>query len=86
MAQESLAYCPAHWTGGYPSRQDITTSARYYRTVDKRPGIFSMLTYNALVKYQQSKDLPATGFCGPLTRAVLESAMSSSTDSSSTPQ
>lgn len=39
---------------------------------------FGMLTYNAIVKFQSAKGLPATGFLGPLTRAAL-SSMSTTT-------
>jgi Putative peptidoglycan binding domain len=35
--------------------------------------IFGTHTYQALIKFQQSKNLPATGFLGPLTRAAIAS-------------
>ena len=40
---------------------------------------FGFLTYEALVKFQIGNGLPATGFFGPLTRAVLESMTATST-------
>jgi Putative peptidoglycan binding domain len=35
--------------------------------------IFGTHTYQALIKFQQSKNLPQTGYLGPLTRAALAS-------------
>jgi peptidoglycan hydrolase-like protein with peptidoglycan-binding domain len=32
-----------------------------------------MKTYQALIKFQQSKNLPQTGYLGPLTRALINS-------------
>ena len=34
---------------------------------------FGVKTYQALIKFQQAKNLPATGFFGPLTRAAINS-------------
>jgi peptidoglycan hydrolase-like protein with peptidoglycan-binding domain len=36
--------------------------------------IFGTHTYQALIKFQQSKNLPQTGYLGPLTRAALGSS------------
>jgi hypothetical protein len=36
--------------------------------------VFGLNTYRALIKFQQSKNLPATGYLGPQTRAALGSS------------
>jgi peptidoglycan hydrolase-like protein with peptidoglycan-binding domain len=40
--------------------------------------MFGSRTYKALVRFQAAHGLPATGFFGPLTRAVANSTLSSS--------
>ena len=40
---------------------------------------FGMKTYQALIKFQQSKNLPQTGYLGPMTRAALASLSATST-------
>jgi peptidoglycan hydrolase-like protein with peptidoglycan-binding domain len=38
---------------------------------------FGTKTYQALIKFQQSKDLPQTGYLGPMTRAALANTTTS---------
>jgi hypothetical protein len=40
---------------------------------------FGMLTYQALIKFQKTKNLPQTGYLGPLTRAIIASLSATST-------
>jgi peptidoglycan hydrolase-like protein with peptidoglycan-binding domain len=35
--------------------------------------VFGLKTFQALKKFQQAHDLPATGYLGPLTRALIQS-------------
>jgi peptidoglycan hydrolase-like protein with peptidoglycan-binding domain len=44
---------------------------------------FGLHTYAALIKFQEANNLPATGYFGPLTRALLGSMTASSTDTTS---
>jgi peptidoglycan hydrolase-like protein with peptidoglycan-binding domain len=46
---------------------------------DNETSIFGVNTYRALIKFQNSRGLPQTGYLGPLTRAALGSTAASST-------
>jgi peptidoglycan hydrolase-like protein with peptidoglycan-binding domain len=46
--------------------------------------IFGTHTYQALIKFQQSKDLPQTGYLGPMTRAALGSTAATATSTNAT--
>ena len=45
----------------------------------KETNTFGPHTYAALVEFQQANNLPATGFFGPLPRAILDSTIAAST-------
>jgi hypothetical protein len=69
--------------------EDIRVLQKFFNTygfvvAQRGPGspgnetsIFGVNTYRALIKYQRSQGLPQTGYIGPLTRAALGSAPSS---------
>lgn len=64
--------------------QDFLISKGFLTT--QSSGIFFSLTRNAVVAYQKSIGLPATGFVGPLTRTQINNELISANASSTTEQ
>lgn len=68
-------------TSSAVNRLQVWLNAHGYAVAANGPGssgnetaFFGILTYRALIKFQTASGLPATGFFGPLTRAVINSS------------